>query len=288
MARSSRAEVGHASSLGVTSREPARHRRPRRAGRARGRPARRPPTWRRWPARLTECRACPRLVAWREQVAVREAGARSPTRPTGDGRCPASATRGARLLVVGLAPAAHGANRTGRMFTGDRSGDWLYAALHRAGLATSPTAVSARRRAAAARGVHHRRGALRAAGQQAHHRRAGHLPPVAEPRARPAAGRGWTPWWCSAGSAGRRCGRRCARRGSRCRGPSPPFGHGARCVTVAGRSVLGCYHVSQQNTFTGRLTEAMLDAVLGRAAELAGLPDRGAAHAPLPGGRGPR
>jgi uracil-DNA glycosylase family 4 len=219
-------------------------------------------------ARSSVCRACPRLVAWREQVAAEKR--RAFAEQTYWGRpVPGFGAPDARVLVVGLAPAAHGANRTGRMFTGDRSGDWLYASLHRVGLASQPTSVDA------ADGL-----TLRGVFISAPVRCA---PPANKPTpderdtCRPwlvrdvellwpglrvvvvLGGFGWAALWPTLRGAGVALPERV-----------PLFGHGIE-AEVDGRTVLGCYHVSQQNTFTGRLTEPMLDAVFTRAAELAGL-----------------
>ena len=215
-------------------------------------------------ARITVCRACPRLVAWREQVAVekRRAYADEPYwgRPAagfGDER--------AHLLIVGLAPAAHGANRTGRVFTGDRSGDWLYAALHRAAYANQPTSTHA------ADGLVLTGARIAAAVRCAP---PGNAPTPAERTTcapwlgreldlltpsltaiLPLGGFAWQVTHATLDGLGWEVPR-----------PRPAFGHGARFATVSpgGRpvAVIGSYHVSQQNTFTGRLTEAMLDDVL--------------------------
>ena len=168
----------------------------------------------------------------------------------------------ARLLIVGLAPAAHGANRTGRVFTGDGvggSGDFLMAALHRAGFANMPTSQHPRRRADAARRVHRRGRALRAAGQQAD--AGGDRPLPAAPRRR-------------ARRAAARVGRRRARQdrvrrvpaaarssGASSLRPRPQFGHGVAHRLPNGQTLIGCYHPSRQNTNTGKLTAAMMDTV---------------------------
>jgi len=225
-------------------------------------------------AEVVGCRLCPRLVAWRESVVAdppaRYRGETYWARPV-----PGLGDAGARLLVVGLAPAAHGGNRTGRIFTGDRSGDWLFRALHRAGFANQalskarddglelrdcyiaavvrcappanrPTPAErdtclpylvremralSRMRVIVALGAFAWDGALRALG---------------------ALGDGW--WRIPA--------------------PRPKFGHGAEAVIASGDeaqrvTLVGCYHPSQQNTFTGKLTEAALDGIFGRARVLA-------------------
>jgi uracil-DNA glycosylase family 4 len=207
---------------------------------------------------VVACRACPRLVAWREEVARTKRAAYAdeeywgrPVPGFGDPR--------ARLVVLGLAPAAHGGNRTGRVFTGDRSGDFLYASLYRAGFANQPNSV-------------HRGDGLRL-------RDCWITAPVkcAPPENRPTPDErdrcapylnrelaalpvqvvvalgafGWD-------AALRHLGRP---------RPKPKFGHGAE-ARLGGVTLLGSYHVSQQNTFTGKLTPDMLDAVFRRAAAL--------------------
>ena len=208
-------------------------------------------------AEVAACRACPRLVEWREQVAT-EKVARFRDWDYWARGVPGFGDPDAHLVVVGLAPAAHGANRTGRVFTGDRSGDFLYAALHRSGYANQPTSVSVDDGLAPHRRVDHGGRAVRAAGQQADAGRARHVPAV--PRARA----GVAP--DGPGAARPRPVR--LGRGVLDLRPAPPAavrprrrGRAARTAGV----LLGSYHVSQQNTFTGKLTEPMLDAVLARA-----------------------
>jgi len=219
-------------------------------------------------AAIAECRACPRLVAWRETVAeTRRAAFRDEqywARPV-----PGFGPGDARIGILGLAPAAHGGNRTGRVFTGDRSGDVLYAALHRAGLANQALSVS------------------RTDGLTIYHTRIFASVRCAPPANKPTPGERDTcaPWlhrelsllrptlrvvvalgafaWDSFWPA------LAAVYGLRPPVPRPAFGHGVRLDLPGAPSLLGCYHVSQQNTFTGRLTPAMLDAVLETARDIA-------------------
>ena len=216
-------------------------------------------------ARVSVCRACPRLVAWRESVArAKRAAYRGESywgRPV-----PGFGPADAAVAVVGLAPAAHGGNRTGRIFTGDRSGDWLFAALYRAGLATQPTSVRADD------GLRLRDTRVLATVRCAP---PGNAPTPAErDTCRPwlvrefallrptlrvvvvLGGFAWTALWLALPAAGYDVP---ARR--------PAFGHAVE-TTAGGLSLLGCYHPSQQNTFTGRLTATMLDDVLRRAVDL--------------------
>src|SRR4051812_36259478 len=211
-------------------------------------------------AEIVDCFACPRLVAWREQVAVEKRASYAEEvywgRPA-----PGFGDPKAELLVVGLAPAAHGANRTGRVFTGDRSGDWLFRALHRAGYANQPTSV-------------HRDDGLRLTGAWvcAAVRCA---PPANAPtpaeretcapylvrelalldRVRVVVALGNLAYATMARLTGLR--------------PRPRFGHGVEATLPDGRRMIASYHPSQQNTFTGTLTEPMFDAVFSRARQLA-------------------
>ncbi len=217
-------------------------------------------------ARVSVCRACPRLVAWRETVAA-EKRASFANEPYWGRPVPGWGDPKPWLVVLGLAPAAHGGNRTGRVFTGDRSGDWLFAALHRAGLASLPTSTSA--------GDGQRLTGVRI---------------VAAVRCAPPDNRPTTverdtcaPWLdaelallpttrvvlCLGGFAWDAALRHLAATGRELPRPRPRFGHGA-VVGIGGITLLGSYHPSQQNTFTGRLTEPMLDEVFRAAAQAAG------------------
>ena len=214
---------------------------------------------------IAACRACPRLAAWREAAAVnppaRFRGERYWARPVsgwGDAA--------ARIVLVGLAPAAHGGNRTGRVFTGDRSGDFLFAALHRAGLASQPTSIRP------GDGLQLRGAYVTAAVRCA--------PPANSPTpderdrcapflhrelallvdARVIVALGAFGWVAALRAVEATSGR-LAR-------PLPHFGHAAEAA-AGPFTLLGTFHPSQQNTFTGRLTVEMLDAVLWRARELA-------------------
>lgn len=220
--------------------------------------------------RLVECRACPRLVEWRERVArEKRAAFRDETywgRPV-----PGFGPPDAALLIVGLAPAAHGGNRTGRMFTGDRSGDVLYAALHAVGLGSQPTSVRigdgltlrGTRITAPVHCAPPDNKPLPAERDACRHWLAEELALLPALRAAVVLGAfGWQALLPVLADAGWEVPK-----------PRPKFGHGAH-VELAGPHPLhlyGCYHVSQQNTFTGRLTPAMLEDVLRTAATTAGL-----------------
>lgn len=213
-------------------------------------------------ARIESCRRCPRLVDWREKVAeerrasfINEEYWGRPVRGFGDSR--------ASMMVVGLAPAAHGANRTGRIFTGDRSGDWLFASMYRCGLANQPTS------AGLGDGLELKGVWVTAAVRCA--------PPANRPtpqerdncatflaqemallgRLKVVVALGGFAYQAVANMTG-------------IERPRPRFGHGALARTPGGLSIVCSYHPSQQNTFTGRLTEAMLDSVFVEASRLAG------------------
>jgi uracil-DNA glycosylase family 4 len=227
-------------------------------------------------ARQSVCRACPRLVDWREEVArVRR---RSFATEQYWGRpIPGWGDDEPEIVIVGLAPAAHGGNRTGRVFTGDRSGDFLFASLYRCGLADSPVSVTA------------------GDGQRLRHTRMVAAVRCAPPANKPTPGERDTcaPWLaeelrritpsarvliCLGGFAWQALWPVLRGTGFELPSRRPPFGHGAEAELgpppgSAARPVLllGCYHPSQQNTFTGRVTPDMLDAIFRRAREYAGL-----------------
>jgi uracil-DNA glycosylase family 4 len=224
-------------------------------------------------APVSVCAACPRLVGWRERVAVEKRRAFA-DQPYWGRPIPGRGAADPAVLVLGLAPAAHGGNRTGRIFTGDRSGDWLFAALHRAGLASQPTSVHA------GDGLRLLQTRVLAAVRCAP---PDNKPTVqerdtcapwleAELRLTAATARAVVCLGSYAWNAGLRSYRRL---GYAVPAPKPAFGHGAEAQLVAPGggarlTLVASFHPSQQNTFTGRLTEPMLDAVLARARALAG------------------
>ena len=217
-------------------------------------------------ALVSVCRACPRLVQWREQVAIAKRKSFADQPYWGRPMSGWGAAR-PRVMILGLAPAAHGGNRTGRVFTGDRSGDVLYAALHRAGLANSPISVDS------ADGLSLNDTRVVAAVRCA--------PPGNAPL--PAERATCAPWldaeWrlmgadvrvivALGGFAWRAALQMVRSAGGSVGRPVPRFGHGATAPlhTPHGEvTLIGCYHPSQQNTFTGKLTPAMLDDIFGRA-----------------------
>ena len=217
-------------------------------------------------ALVSVCRACPRLVQWRETVATQGRRASFADEPYWGRPGPGFGDPAAERLIVGLAPAANGTNRTGRMFTGDRSGDWLYAALHRAGLANQPTAVSRDD------GLELIDTYITATVRCA--------PPANKPT--PDERDNCLPYLereldlldratvvVALGSFGWDGFLRAARAiGVPTPRPKPRFGHGAE-ADLGRWTLLGCFHPSQQNTFTGKLTVPMTDAVLARAKALA-------------------
>jgi uracil-DNA glycosylase len=211
---------------------------------------------------ITTCRKCPRLVDWRERVAREKRAAYRDWdywgRPV-----PGFGDPQARVYVLGLAPAAHGGNRTGRVFTGDRSGDWLFGSMHRTGFANQPTSVTRDDGLKL-------RGAFVAAAVRC-------APPANKPlpaerdNSLPDAARelellpGIRVIVCLGSYAWDAAARLLQLR------PKPKFGHGTEFDPEGGPTLIGCYHPSQQNTFTGVLTQEMMDSVFMRAREIASL-----------------
>lgn len=217
-------------------------------------------------AALVHCRRCPRLVEWRESVAADKRAAFRDQEYWGK-PVPGFGDTEASILVMGLAPAAHGANRTGRMFTGDRSGDWLYRAMHRVGLANQPTSINSDDDLELT-------GAYVTAPVRC-------APPANKPT--PQERDNCMPWLdaelalldglrvvvCLGEYAYKSAVAAFQRRGVEVPRPRPRFGHGEEIELAGGPTLVCSFHPSQQNTFTGRLTEGMLDAVFQRAIALA-------------------
>jgi uracil-DNA glycosylase family 4 len=215
---------------------------------------------------VIRCRRCPRLVEWRERVALEKRAAFAEQEYWGR-PIPGFGDPAATVFVLGLAPAAHGGNRTGRVFTGDRSGDWLFAALHTVGMASQPSSTA-------------RDDGLRLIGCWV-----AAAVRCAPPENRPTPGERDTclPFAvrelalltdvrtivCLGGFAWDAALRILAAGGTTIPRPRPRFGHGAE-VRIGETTLLGCYHPSQQNTFTGRLVPGMMEDVLRHARELAG------------------
>lgn len=223
-------------------------------------------------ARQSVCRACPRLVAWREEAAkVKRRSFQA--EPYWGRPVPGWGEERPAIMIIGLAPAAHGGNRTGRIFTGDRSGDWLFGSLYRCGLAAKPDSVAA------------------ADGQRLLGTRMAAAVRCAPPANRPLPQERDTcaPWLAAELALAAGCVRVIVALGGfawqaawpALRGagfvlprPRPPFRHGGEVPLTAGAEnrpvlLLGCYHPSQQNTFTGRVTHDMLDTVFRRARQVA-------------------
>ena len=225
-------------------------------------------------ARESVCRACPRLVEWRERVAAEKRRSFAAERYWGR-PIPGWGAEQPRVLIVGLAPAAHGGNRTGRVFTGDRSGDVLFASLWRTGLAAQPTSVTA------------------GDGQRLLGTRTFAVVRCAPPQNKPSVAErdACAPWLtaelgfiaasvrsivCLGHYAWQAIWPQLAAVGFQVPRPRPTFGHGAEALVEGGDRaapvlVIGCYHPSQQNTFTGRVTDVMLDEVFERARLHAGM-----------------
>lgn len=222
-----------------------------------------PAAWDQLQQQIVRCHLCPRLRAYCAEVAQRKRRAYQQWKYWGR-PVPNFGTPPAGVLIVGLAPAAHGANRTGRMFTGDRSGQWLYRALYKAGFASQPEAISREdglrlHDCVITAACHCAPPGNRPLPQELEHCRGWLAATIDLVQPRVLLALGQIAWRAILDQARQR---------GWYAGPAVPFRHAAELPLEGGRWVLASYHPSQQNTFTGRLTEAMLDEVLRRARDL--------------------